>query len=118
MEIGSMSVLLVLLGSVVLVPAVAVMGKVPPGPKLLGALKVLVQVMAEPTAKGLGAGEGVQLCVAPAGKPLKAQVGLAAALGPLLVQVPVTVTGWPAATVPGTVTLAAMSACGVTPCVA
>jgi hypothetical protein len=111
---GSLSLLFDVFGSAVLVPALALMFSAPN----VGALKVLVHVIDEPAASGFGAGLGVQLCVAPGGKPLKAHVGLAAALGPVLVQTPLTVTGWPAATVPGTVTVAVMSACGVTPCVA
>jgi hypothetical protein len=82
------SLLLLVLGSAVLVPAVVVRLKGP----LAGAMKVLVQVIAAPTAKGLGAGLGVQLWVAPGGKPLRAQVGAAAGLGPALVHVPETVT--------------------------
>jgi hypothetical protein len=112
---GLMSVLLAGSASAVEVPAVVVMFKLPPAPKLAGALKVLVQVMLEPTASGSGAGLGAQLCVAPAGKPLNAQVGAAAALGPALLHTPLTVTGWPAAMPVGTVVVARMSACSVTP---
>jgi hypothetical protein len=111
---GSVSTLLLITGSAVEVPAVVVMFKLPPAPRLAGAGKVLVQVMLPPTGNGLGAGAGVQLCVAPVGKPLKAQVGAAAGLGPALVQVPLTVTGWPAVAVGGTVVEARMSACGTT----
>jgi hypothetical protein len=111
---GSVSALLPATGSVVLVPAVVVMFKVP----LAGALKVLVQLMLPPTGKGLGAGLGVQVCVAPVGKPLKAQVGAAAGLGPAFVQVPLTVTGWPATADVGTEVAACMSARGATVCVA
>lgn len=103
---GSVSALLAGTGSVVLVPAVVVIDKVP----LAGAVKVLEQVMLPPEASGLGAGLGVQVCVAPGGKPLKAQVGAAAALGPALVQVPLTVTGWPAVADGGTLVAACMSA--------
>ena len=81
------STLLVGTGSAVSEPAVVVMLSVP----LPGAGKVLVQVITPPTANGLLAAE--QFCTAPGGKPLRAQVGVAAALGPLLVQVPLTVTG-------------------------
>lgn len=84
---GSVSVLLLATGSVVLVPAVVVIFNVP----LAGAAKVELQVMPAPTASGSGTGVGVQLCVAPAGSPLNAQAGAAAGLGPLLVQVPLTV---------------------------
>jgi hypothetical protein len=76
------------MGSGVVEPAVVVMLKGP----LAGDTKVLVQVMALPRGKLAGMGLGVQLCVAPAGKPLKAQVGAAAALGPALVHTPLTVT--------------------------
>jgi hypothetical protein len=93
------------------VPAVAVMFSGP----VAGAVKVLVQVMSEPACSGLGAGLGVHVCVAPGGKPLKTQVGVAAALGPLLVHTPVTVTSLPAAAVAGTVTTACTSACGTVP---
>jgi hypothetical protein len=107
---GLVSVLLPLLGSAVLVPAVVVMLKGP----LAGVVKVLVQVILLPTARGLGTGLGVQLWVAPAGNPLRAQVGAVAGLTPLLVQLPLTVTGWPAVALAGTVVTATMSACGTT----
>jgi hypothetical protein len=108
--IDLVSVLLLLTGSAVVVPAVVVMLKGP----LAGAVKVDVQLMLLPSARGLGTGLGVQVWVAPAGKPLRAQVGAAAALGPLLLQVPLTVTGCPAVALVGTVVTAAMSACGTT----
>lgn len=111
---GLVSVLLLTIGSAVDVPAVVVMFKLPPAPKLAGAVKVLAHVMLPPTGRGFGAGLGVQLCVAPGGKPLNAHVGAAAGLGPALVQVPLTVTLWPAVTVGGTVVAARMSACGTT----
>ena len=102
--------LLAPLGSLVVVPAVVVMVSGP----LAGALKVLVQVIELLTVSGLGA--GAQLCVAPLGKPLSAQVGVAASLGPLLMQVPVTVTDVPAAAVDALrLVVEATSACGVTP---
>ena len=63
---------------------------------------MLVQVTDPPNASGFGIGLGRQDWVAPGGNPLKLQVGAAAALGPLLVQVPETVTGCPAATDEGT----------------
>jgi hypothetical protein len=107
---GLVSVLLPLLGSAVVVPAVVVMLRGP----LAGVVKVEVQVMLLPSAKGLGTGLGIQVWVAPAGKPLRAQVGAAAALGPLFVQLPLTVTGCPAVALAGTVVTAAMSACGTT----
>jgi hypothetical protein len=97
-------------GSAVLEPAVVMMLSVP----LAGAANVDVQVMLLPTASGSGAGLGVQVCVAPVGKPLRVQVGAAAGLGPLLVHTPLTVTGWPAFTVAGTVVTACISACGET----
>ena len=96
-------------GSAVKDPAVVMMASVP----LAGAGKVLVHVITPPTASGLAAAE--QRCTAPTGKPLRAQLGVAAALGPLLVQVPLTVTGCPATVDAGTVVTAAMSACGTTP---
>jgi hypothetical protein len=73
-------------GSCVLVPALVVMLKLPEA----GARKVLVQVMTEPLTKGLAG--AVHDWVAPTGRPAKTQVGAAASLGPLLVQVPLTVT--------------------------
>ena len=57
-----------------------------------GVLKVLVQVIAPPTAK-VGTGLGVQLWVAPEGSPFNVQVGACAVLGPLLVHTPLTVIG-------------------------
>jgi hypothetical protein len=110
MDKGLVSALLLLLGSAVVLPAVVVMLSGP----LAGVVKVEVQVMLLPTAKALGSGLGVQLCVAPTGKPLKAQLGAAAGLGPLLVHVPLTVTGCPALALAGTVVAATMSACGTT----
>jgi hypothetical protein len=107
---GLASTLLSGKGSAVLLPAVVVMFSEP----LTGAVKVAVQVMSAPKASGLGTGLGTQLCVAPAGKPVKAQVGAAAPLGPALVHTPLTVTLWPAATATGTVVTACMSACGTT----
>jgi hypothetical protein len=80
--------LLVLSVSAVLVPAVVVMFKGP----VAGAMKVLEQVTLSVVRKGLGKTAGTQVWVAPGGKPLRAQVGAAALLGPLLVQVPLTVT--------------------------
>ena len=74
-----------------------------------------VQVMDAPTASGLGAGIGKQATVAPGGNPATLQVGSAAGLGPLLVQVTVPLTVVPAAAVAGKpVTVACMSACGST----
>jgi hypothetical protein len=108
--IGSVSTLLAGVGSVVLEPAVVVMLKVP----LPGAVKLLVQLILAPTAKGLGTGEGKQLVVAPGGRPLITQVAAAAGLGPALVQLPVTVTGSPALTLAGTTLEARMSACETT----
>jgi hypothetical protein len=98
-------------GSLVLLPAVVEMLNVP----LAGAVKVLLQVRVALSASGLGTGLGKQLCVAPGGKPLRAQVGAVAPLGPKLVQTPLTVTGWPAVAVAGTVVTACRSACGTTP---
>jgi hypothetical protein len=103
---GFVSVLLPVLGSAVVLPAVVVMLRDP----LAGAVNVLLQVMTPPNAKLAGSGEGVQVCVAPGGKPLKAQLGDAAALGPALVHVPLTVTGCPAVALAGTVVTATMSA--------
>jgi hypothetical protein len=97
-------------GSVVLEPAVVVILSEP----LAGAVKVLVHVIAALKAKGLGTGAGVQDCVAPAGKPLKAQLAAAALLGPKLVHTPLTVTLCPAKADAGTVVTARMSACGTT----
>jgi hypothetical protein len=107
---GALAELLFGKSSAVALPAVLVMFSEPDA----GAGKLEVQVMLLPTARGLGAGLGVQTCTAPGGKPLKAQVGFTAALGPLLAQVPLTLTVWPAVTVAGTVTVACMSARGDT----
>lgn len=81
---------------------------------LAGAIKVLVQVIVPLTVRGLGTGEGVQLWVAPAGRPLKLQVAKVATLGPALVQTPDTVTLCPALALVGTVVSACISACGTT----
>ena len=77
------------LGSAVELPAVVVMLSVPEA----GVVKVLVQVTLAPMVSGFEMGFGTQLCVAPDGNPLSTQVGAAAALGPALLQVPLTVTG-------------------------
>jgi hypothetical protein len=103
---GSVSVLLAGAGSVVLAPAVVVIDKVP----VAGAVKVLEHTIVLPADRGFGAGLGVQLWIAPGGSPLSAHVGAAAALGPALVHVPLTVTGWPAMAEVGTEVLACMSA--------
>lgn len=105
---GLVSVSLATTGSAVALPAVVVMFKGPPA----GAVKLAVQVMAAPSARAAGKGLGVQLCVVPAGSPVNTQVGVAALLGPLLVQMPDTVTLWPALTLADTVVAAAMSARG------
>lgn len=107
---GRVSVLLGATGSGVALPAVVVMLSVP----LAGAVKVDEHVIDCPTANGLGSGLGAQVCVAPPGRPDSAQAGEAAALGPALVHTPLTVTGWPAVTLGGTLVVARMSACGVT----
>lgn len=68
-----------------------------------------------PTAKGLGAGLGVQFTVAPDGNPVTAQFAAAATLGPALVHVIVPVTVEPAGGLVGKPLLVAcMSACGTT----
>jgi hypothetical protein len=86
---GSVAVLLPATGSAVVVLVVAVMLSVP----LAGALNVLVQVTKPPVGKGSGVGLGSHDTVAPGGKPVSAQVGANALLGPALVHTPVTVTG-------------------------
>lgn len=107
---GCVATLLAGLVSCVLVPATAeiLSGPVP------GAAKVAVHVItpAAPTGCGSGAGLGVQVCGVPAGKPVSAQLGAAAVLGPLFVHVPVTVTDSPAFAVAGAVTAATTSTCG------
>ncbi len=108
-EIARVSTLFAGTGSAVSEPAVVVMLSAP----LPGAGKVLVHVITAPTGNGSLAPE--QLCTAPAGKPLSEQVGVAAALGPLLVQVPLTVTGCPAVAEAGIVVTATISASGTTP---
>ncbi len=108
---GRVLTLLPALGSAVELPAVVVMLSGPDA----GALNVLVHVTDEPIASGFGTGFGRQDWVAPGGSPLRLQDGAAALLGPLLVHVPDTVTGCPAATDEGTVVVAAMSACGTLP---
>ena len=107
---GLVSTLLLLTGSGVVEPAVVVMLS---GPEA-GALNVLVQVIDWPKGKLAGKGLGRHDCVVPAGKPLNAQVGDAAALGPALVQVPLTVTGCPAIALAGTLVVARISAAAVT----
>ena len=87
--IGAGLTLLPVFGSAVVLPAVVVIVSGP----VAGAGKVLLQVIVAPTASGLGTGLGTHDCVAPGGKPLRTQVAAAAALGPALVQVPLTVTG-------------------------
>ncbi len=111
-SIGFASMLLLIAGSAVVEPAVVVMFNGP----LAGARNVLLQTIVAPTTSGLGATLGTQLCVAPAGSPLKTHVGAAAGLGPRLVHVPDTVTDCPAVAVPpaGTLVTARMSACGTT----
>jgi hypothetical protein len=106
MAMGLVLTLLPLWGSAVALPAVVVMLK-GPAP---GAVKVLVQVMLAPRAKMAGL-LGVQVGAgAPMGRPLMTQVGVAAVLGPALVQMPVTVTLSPALTLAGTLVWACMSA--------
>lgn len=107
---GSVSTLLAGAGSDVVVPAVVVMFNGP----VAGAVNVEVHVTVAPAPVtcGSGIGLGVQVCVAPGGNPDNAHVGAAAALGPLLTHVPVTVTGCPAFTLAGTVVVATTSACG------
>jgi hypothetical protein len=95
-------------GSCVLVPALVVMLKLPEA----GARKVLVQVMTEPLTKGLAG--AVHDWVAPTGRPFKTQPGAAASLGPLFVQVPLTVTLCPAFKGGSATVLPTMSAWGVT----
>jgi hypothetical protein len=107
--IGLLSLLLALFGSAVAEPAVVVIDSGP----LPGAVKLALQVIDCPEGNGFGAGLGVQVCGVPGGRPDNAQVGDAAALGPALVQVPLTFTVWPAFTVAGTVVVACRSACGV-----
>ena len=107
---GLLSMLLLMTGSAVALPAIVVMLNVP----LAGAVKVLLHTILAPTTSGFGTRLGRQVCAAPGGSPLKAQVGDAASLGPALVQVPETVTGWPAVADDGTVVRARMSACGIT----
>ena len=75
-------------GSGVVLPAVVVMFSEP----VAGAVNVLVQVTLAPSGSGSEMGLGRQDCVAPTGNPLSAQLGAAAAEGPALVQVPLTVT--------------------------
>lgn len=86
--IGAVLTLLLGFGSAVRLPAVVLILSVP----LAGAVNVLVQLMVLPTANGSGTGFGVHVTVAPAGRPLIVQVAALAGLGPLLTQVPVTVT--------------------------
>jgi hypothetical protein len=102
------STLLSSTGSWVALPAVVVTAIVPDA----AAMNVLVQVMTEVGVNGLAA--AVQICVAPAGKPVSAQVGAAALLGPRLLHTPLTVTDCPAMTVAGNVVTAFMSAKGTT----
>jgi hypothetical protein len=107
------AVLLLGTGSAVLLPAVVVMLSAP----LVGALKVLVQVMTAFNARVLAGDGGEQDWVAPAGNPLSAQVAAVALLGPVLVQVPLTVTLCPATALAGTVVAVCMSACATAPIV-
>lgn len=93
--------------SVVVLPALAVKSR---RVTLAGALKELVQVIDAPTGNALGTGFGVQDCGAPEGRPANVHVGCCAALGPALVQIPVTVIGWLARVVAGAVMLACISA--------
>ena len=106
---GLASTLFAGVGSSVELPAVVVMLRVPDA----GAVNVLVQVMLPPNGSGSGIGLGLHDCVAPAGKPVSTHVGTAAPEGPALVQVPLTVTGWPATALAGTVVTACMSAVGM-----
>lgn len=106
--IGLVSTLLAGTPSAVSDPAVVVMFSGP----LAGAVKVEVQVITPFKGRGLGVGAGVQLVLAPGGRPESVQAGSVASIGPLLVHVPDTVTDWPAATAAGTVVAAAISASG------
>ena len=108
MDNGWVSTLLLGVGSVVPLAAVVMMLNTPEA----GAVKVLVQVTLAPTASELGIGFGTHVCVAPDGNPPSTQVGAPAALGPALLQVPLTVTGCPAMALAGTVVTACMSARG------
>jgi hypothetical protein len=85
---------------------------------LAGAVNVDVQIIALPAASGSGTaplGSNVHDCVAPPGKPLKAQLAATATLIPAFVQRPLTVTDCPDSTEPmGTVVTACMSAIGDT----
>ena len=85
---GLLSTLFELLGSDVTDPAVVEMFNVP----FAGAENVLVQVICDAIGKFAGKGLGLQDCVAPAGRPERVQVGVAATLGPKFEQTPVTVT--------------------------
>jgi hypothetical protein len=106
MVMGSVSTLFPGVGSSPELPAVVTILSVP----LAGAVKVLLHVMVALSTKGLGAGAGKQLTVAPAGKPLITHVGAGAAAGPAFVHTPVTVTLAPALTELGTVLTACISA--------
>lgn len=111
---GLLSTLLARLLSAVAAEAVVAIFSGP----LAGAVNADVQTIALPAASGSGTaplGSSVHDCVAPLGKPLKAQPAATAALMPALRQRPLTVTDCPDSTGPiGTVVTACMSAIGET----
>lgn len=74
-----------------------------------------MQTISSPTPKlGTGCSGGTQVTVAPAGRPVTAQVACAAALGPVFVHVTVPSTGAPTVAVAGTLTVTVTSTTGVT----
>ena len=94
-------------GSEVVLPAVTVPDTLP----LVGAVKPTSQTMEDPLANELAVGTaGVHVTVDAGGNPAMSQVAATAALGPLLVQVKLPVTGLPAVAVLGKLTVDAMSA--------
>jgi len=94
-------------GSDVVLPAVTVPDTLP----LVGAVKPTSQTMEDPFANGPAVGTaGVHVTVDAGGNPAMSQVAATAALGPLLVQVKLPVTGLPAVAVLGKLTVDAMSA--------
>ena len=94
-------------GSDVVLPAVTVPDTLP----LMGAVKPTSQTMEDPFANGLAVGTaGVHVTVDEGGNPAMSQVAATAALGPLLVQVKLPVTGLPAIAVLGKLMLDVMSA--------
>jgi hypothetical protein len=105
------STLLASTGSAVVLLAVVLIVSTP----VDGATNVELHTIDAPTANGSGVGFGEHVCTAPGGNPDNAHVTATAGLGPRFVQLPLTVTESPAATVAGMMVTARRSANGTDP---